>query len=483
MTDLTESNLTFTKLLSRHWRLCLVVVASCIGLASLTFVLAPRKYQSEMKLLVNNERADLVITAGKTPTDTQRSDLTETEVNSEMELLRSRDILAAVVRDAKLYRPPHEINPAPPTPSSLERAVISLERTLNVSSIRKTNIISVSYTAPDPDLAEYVVRDLGDRYLSAHLAAHSEPGTYKFFADEVARYRQQVADAQAALSDFQRQTEIFSMPQQSAAVVNRLEDARAQFNDLNGQIREEVTRIEESDRQLQATSDRLVTQVREVPNQGAVQQLKVALTDQENRRIALAAKFRPGDRAITELDKEIENTKHALNQMQTGAASERTSDVNTIHQSLQADRMKSAITLQGLMARRKELEKTVGAYVSRLDGMNQNASQLQDLEEAERQAEDNYLNYSRRLEEARMAEALDSQKFANVTVIEKPVSSPIPASPKLASTLAMGMFLGFVLSLALAFVLENRGKEGGAPKLSLSPEYVREPVFSASAGD
>ncbi len=97
-------DLTITGLLQKRWKLCIVICMLCVGLAGLVFCLLPRKYEADMKLLVKNERADLVLSPGKNSADTERTELTETEVNSEMELLRSHDILEAVTRDAKLYQ-------------------------------------------------------------------------------------------------------------------------------------------------------------------------------------------------------------------------------------------------------------------------------------------------------------------------------------------------------------------------------------------
>jgi hypothetical protein len=74
------------------------------------------------------------------------------------------------------------------------------KKDLVVIALRKTNIIEVDYRAADSDLAVAVLRDLGDRYLSAHLAAHSAPGTYKFFTEQVDKYGTQLTRARAVLS-------------------------------------------------------------------------------------------------------------------------------------------------------------------------------------------------------------------------------------------------------------------------------------------
>lgn len=388
-------------------------------------VVLPRKYESRMKFLVNNERADLVITPEKGPSMAPISEVDEAQVNSEMELLRSRDILEAIVADAKLYLPYQKDPRTAPSRLSIEHAVLRLEKDLNVS----------------------VLRDLTDRYLTSHLLVHSAPGTYRFFTDEVAKYRSQWETAQTVLSDFHRQKHLFVMGQQQTAAVARLETVEAQLKDLHAEIEEQRSRLNQDNAQLAQTSERVTTQVRQVPNLQAIQQLETMLTDLRNKRIALAMKFKPTDRLVVELDQEIASTSQSLGNVRTGPAAERTSDLDTLHESLKADLARGQVALSGLETRRAEIAAMRQGYLQQLSGMDTDSIQLRSLEQNEKEAEDNYLLYSRRLQESKLSNSLDREKFSNVAVIEKPVSSPIPVSPKLGLNLAVGAVMGIFLSL------------------------------------
>jgi succinoglycan biosynthesis transport protein ExoP len=479
MTSTTLDDFSLTKLAARHWRLALCVSFGCIGLAGLLTIVLPRKYESRMKFLVNNERADLVITPEKGPSTAPIGEVDEAQVNSEMELLRSRDILGAIVEDAKLYRPYQKDNRTAPTRLSTEHAVLRLEKDLNVSALRKTNIIEVTYKAGDPDRAAFVLRDLTDRYLTSHLLVHSTPGTYKFFTDEVANYRSQWEQTQTVLSNFHRQKHLFAMDQQQTAIVARLESVEAQLKDLHAEIEEQHSRLDQDNKQLAQTSERVTTQVKQVPNLQAIQQLETMLTELRNKRIALAMKFKPTDRLIVELDQEIQSTSQSLADIRSGSPSERTSDLDTLHESLKADAAREQVALSGLETRRAEMAAMRQAYLQQLSGMDTDSIQLRSLEQNEKEAEDNYLLYSRRLQESKLSNSLDREKFSNVVVIEKPVSSPIPVSPKLGLNLAVGAVMGIFLSLLLAFIKESNG---GTPDVrTSSPGFYPERAFSAQA--
>src|SRR5262245_36895230 len=58
--------------------------------------LTPARYQSELEILVKRERVDPIVTADKNAQPANPGDVTEQDVNSEVELLRSRDLLEKV---------------------------------------------------------------------------------------------------------------------------------------------------------------------------------------------------------------------------------------------------------------------------------------------------------------------------------------------------------------------------------------------------
>ena len=182
-------DLSLLTLVMEHWRLISVCACRRRFLSALVTMVIPKKYASEVQFLVKNERKDLTITPAQNAQSPQVSGLSEEEVNSEMQMLLSHDLLEGVVLDNHLYKTkPGEASSAPDR-RTIELGVMKLRNNLDVSAIRKTNVIQAKYRATSPDLAAKVLEDLSSRYLNAHLAAHSTPGSYGFFASELARFR------------------------------------------------------------------------------------------------------------------------------------------------------------------------------------------------------------------------------------------------------------------------------------------------------
>src|SRR5688572_25174124 len=73
---------TATTLFRRKW-LLLGVFLSIAAVTVLLALFLPNKYQSRMKILVKNARADVVISPERTNATDVRSEVTETQINSE----------------------------------------------------------------------------------------------------------------------------------------------------------------------------------------------------------------------------------------------------------------------------------------------------------------------------------------------------------------------------------------------------------------
>jgi uncharacterized protein involved in exopolysaccharide biosynthesis len=478
-----DQELSVTGLFIHRWPVMIATPAICIVLAGLLTAVIPRRYESTMKFLVNNERADLVITPEKNQQEPPRQDLTEAEVNSEMELLKSQDILRAVVSDRKLYSPFLSAGPESPTPKDVERAILVLEKNLKVTSVHRTNIIEVAYKTDDPGKAVAVLHSLGTHYLAEHLAAHGAPGTYEFFANQAKHYADQLQKARATLTAFHQRTELFSMPQQQSSDIDGLQSTENQLKEVQIRIAEQQARLAANGKQMTNLSSRVTTQVRAVPNQMAVQQLGTMLADLRNRRITLAVKFKPGDRLIKELDQQIAGTEAQLRHIQNEPATEQTTDVNPIREAAESEISRGQVELRALEARKAALTATRAAYLDELTGMEKDSITLRQLQQQETEALDNYNLYTRKMDEARLADWLDRAKFSNVAMIESPTFSPIPVSPKLGVNLAVGAVFGFLLAIMIAFWQNSGpGSKGKTAAVDVGDMYPAR-SFQAATGD
>jgi uncharacterized protein involved in exopolysaccharide biosynthesis len=440
----------------RKW-LILITFLLVFGGVTAGTLLMPKQYETRLKILVKNDRADTVVTADSNSGSGYRGEVSETQINTEIELLNSENLLQQVVIKCGLERLEHSGASLPEgerRPVAIEKAVLRLQRDLKISPVRKADIIQVDYSAGDPRQAAAVLRQLSDSYLEAHLKVHATPGTYEFFRSQAARYKSELEKAETQLAEFRRENNIVMLAQQKEEMLLKSADSESALLQAEAAIGEYRYQSADTLKQLNAATPRLLTQSRTVPNQYSVEHLGSMLAELQNRRTQLLAKFRPDDRLVQETDQEITDTQAALDKAMKLTELEQSTDVNPVHQTLQVEMAKQQSALAGVEARRDTLAQQAQRYRQQLMKLGNATAAYDDLARNQKEAEDNYLLYKRKTEEARIAESLDQQKIANVAIVETPTEPHLPSKPNVPVNLALGLILAGFISLGTAFGTE-----------------------------
>lgn len=441
----------FDVLFRRKWLILLTFMTTAVTAVLLALYL-PDQYESRMKILVRNMRSDTQITAERTEFSSgDVNQVSEEQILSEIELLKSRDILKKIVEKNDLA----EVEPGKPAmPEDIERAVYKLEKDLDISPIKKANIIEVTYESKSPEKAAAVLKDLSELYMEKHLKIHRPPGTFDFFKTQSDQYKQDLAQAENRLTGFQKDLNVVSIEQQKTLTITKHSEVKSRLDDLNGKIRETEKRINELQTQIQNSERRIVTQNRTLPNQDSTERLNTLLVELKNKRIQLLAKYQPEDRLVKEVDDQIKTTTEALERASKKTYTEEASDINPLRQNLETELSKAKVEQSGQLALRSNLEKQLADYQGELNKFEGATTVHDNLTRQLTQAEENYKLYSEKQEEARIADALDEQKISNVSIAESPTVPTIPYKSNRKMTAALGILVGILLGFGSAGVAE-----------------------------
>jgi uncharacterized protein involved in exopolysaccharide biosynthesis len=236
-----------------------LTVAGLLVVVTLLYALFGSQYQAHMKVLVGRGRVDAPMTAEQNaPVDLARMLITEEELNSEVELLKDEEVLRRVVEGTGLANHDwlHFLRPGETTDAKVERAVRRLAKKLNVETVKKTNLINVSYGSSDPSRAAKVLQTLANVYRGKHLEVYRPDGEFRFFEQQSGESRQQLDEAQQKLRQFMLSRGVVAASQQRDLALQRLSDADASYRQTQIEFAETRRRIEELRAQLRIFPER-----------------------------------------------------------------------------------------------------------------------------------------------------------------------------------------------------------------------------------
>lgn len=439
----------------RKWMILgiFLVIAGC---AAARVFFMPNQYQSRMKILVKNSRADAVVTPERTSMAAFVNEASEAQINSEIELLTSRDLLEQVVNSAKLaeQQPAASNITEESTLRQTEEAVRQLEKDLVITPVKKSSIIEISYTAKSPEMAAAVLRQLANLYLEKHLKLHRPPGTYEFFETQAAQYEQQLRGAEAELANFRRKSDVVVLDEQKEINLRKMADVESSLLETGALLSETAERAVGIQQQLRTLEPRILTDSRTSSQQSLVERLKGLLVEMQNRRTQLLTKLQPEDRLVKEIDQQMKDTTSALEKAELEKVVDQSSNVNPLRQTLETDLAKAKLEQAGQEARRKNLATQVEQYQTQLAKLGGATVKHDDLVRQVKALEENYQLYARKRDEARIANALDEQKITNVSIAEAATISHLPAGPNRRVNLLLGLFLAGFVSLGSAVGVE-----------------------------
>lgn len=444
----------------RKWLIIstLIIAASAAGFFSW---IARDTYEAQMKILVRNMRSEAALTPGFEQA-TERNEVSQAQLNSEIEILKSRDLLAAVVEKLYLAEPLEKGKRV--TEQDVERAILKLEDDLKVSTVKKANIIDVSYAAATPQRAAGVLDLLSELYFEKHLKIHRAPGTFDFFKDQADKSETSLKSAENSLSSFQQRENVVEINRQKELTLAKKIETKAELKSLEGTIKETSKRLTELQTQLAVTGRRIKTQDRVMPNQYSAERLNTLLVELKNRRIALLAKFQPKDRVVVEVDEQIRETSEALSKATASTSVEVASDVNPLWQELNAELSRTKIAQAGRLALRTNLTQQTAQYEAQLSQLERVTPVHDDLSRNVTNKAETYQLYAKKQEEARINDALDKQKISNVSLAEAPTKPKNPNRRNRLLAIVLSLVIGLGVCAGSVFLSEMNRKNFLTPK-------------------
>jgi uncharacterized protein involved in exopolysaccharide biosynthesis len=326
----------------------------------------------------------------------------------------------------------------------------------------KSNIIEVTFRSKDRDFATKVVNTLTTRYLEWRTEVFQSPQVASFFEEQMKSAEKRLSAAEERLEYYLDDASLTilkgpagsdSLSAQKSLVLSKLGELQSEFAEAEVRVRESEETVNALRARLAAEPERLASSDR-FKLDPAVEEIERGLVTLELQRDALVQDYHRDSRQVRDIEEQIRLARQRLKQAQERVGSIDRTEVNEVHQNLKAELLRAEAELEGFRAGYTSLRRQVARARQNLNELGQKGFELERLTREAGAAEEAFLLYQKKFEEARISAGMDRQKLVNVSIAQ-PAERPLsPVAPKTVLNLLAAVFLGLVGGLALAVVAE-----------------------------
>lgn len=487
-TDVAEAAEVLRRLWSgiraRRWQFLLVFLSTFVAVQLYGFFW-PGTYRASAALLIQKTRQSSRLGADlQDPTTVITAGVAEEEVNSEIAILTSREVLAATVEAAGLdrVRPPwylrllfwpvrvyekwyadyHDV----PAPNQIDRAIEGLGKSISVTRVKDSNTLLVTFEAHDPDVAEIVLGEVLQHYLDHHLDVHAPSEAAAFFNSQVSLLESELESREQELQALKSNAGIIEAAEERSVQLHLDAKLREEYASLTRRIVEldgAIVVYDEALAKIRSNAQNVFASAETPPvlqtprgsgaatplRDGVLSYLKAEALRFELEQIRLESIYHEDFPTVKENQRKLETVQFALER-------ERANVVENSSALLDADqeRVRFVAERAGVMARRDALEDQLLLSRRRLLELDQNAMDVVRAQRLIESVEARYLVYLARGERARIDVALDQGRFTNVSVAQAAAAPRKPVSPRRLTLLLVSIAGSLMVALLVCLGLE-----------------------------
>ena len=309
-----------------------------------------------------------------------------------------------------------------------------LQKKLDVKPSRESNVININYTGTDPEFAAAVANAFAQAYIDVNLDLRLAPARQyaEFFEGQTKAAREKLELAQSALSTYQQANGI-------TATDERLDFETAKLNETSSQLTGVQGQTTDSQSKRGSTKADTIAEVMQSP---LVNGLKADIARLEGKLTESNVNLGKNHPQTQRMEGELSTLKAQLD-----------SEVRKITSSIET-------TYQVSKQREAQLKSALASQKERVLVLNKQRDELNVLRRDIESAQRSFEVVSQRASQTNI-ESQTTQ--TNIAVLNPAVAPPDPSKPKVLLNVLVSIFLGTLLGVGLALLLEltNRRVRSG----------------------
>nr|MDJ0773406.1 polysaccharide biosynthesis tyrosine autokinase [Mastigocoleus sp. MO_167.B18] len=436
------------QVLKRRWFILTITFFSVFGITGIITFLQKPIYQAQGKLNFNKQNGASSLTGldkqlGELSGLTNSSNPLETEA----EVIRSQKIIRKTISKLKLTNKNFQLLSAG-----------EFIQKLKIKSIRGTDVLALSYQSTDPSEAAAVVNSLMEDYLEHNIRSNRSEATAarEFLLQQLPEVKAKVLEAEVSLRKFKESNNIINLQEEAKVGVEGLKEITDEITQTRAQLVDITTRSQALQNKLQLNSQQAIA-LSALDNSTAVQGI---LEEYQNLQQQLATKrtiYTDQNPEIINLYDKIVALRKQLgtevfhNLERSQPVKERDLQMGEVKKTLTANLVNLEVERLGLANRVTQLSNEYARSHTRLSSLPRLEQQQLQINRQLHIARSTYEQLLKRLQEV---ELVENQNVGNAKILSEAEIPIKPVHPRIILNLLLGGFLGVVIGIGIALLVE-----------------------------
>ena len=451
----------------------MIAFATTVFVVQVASFFWPADYVARAAILLQKNRTGggMEAAADRTPTVISAG-ISEEEVNSEIAVLTSRQVIDATVKATGIdkitpsiwlrilfwpiwtYDYLHASWHEAPVPTNRDRAIRGFVSAISVEPLKDSNVLVVSFEAGNPEFAEIVLRNLIENYLLHHITVHGRVNAQSFFETQADTLKTELKENEEAAKALRRSIGSSDVAVDLEIEQNKIAKQREEKELMQRNIAELDQRIASyQNGSLREGAGSMQTTTLEGRNEIVLQTMTQQKLEIELERVRLLERYSSDSPLLLENERKI---RAATDAMQGGLpnVSQKQSALSPAAEVASRNMEAAKAERAGYRQRIVVLDQQIDIANKRLALLDEKSLEARRYDRLIETNEGQYLQYLDRSVEERINAALDRDRFTNASVVQEATAEVKPVRPKKLITLILSLVGGIVAGLGTVIILE-----------------------------
>lgn len=352
---------------------------------------------------------------------------------------------------------------------NIKQKALALSNSIKVTPVKDAQMVKITSSSTNPAMSAKIANYIAQEYIIQSIEyERSDARNVRVFIDKrLLIALQNLKEAEDALRFYKEKENFVILDENAKDYINKLSNFETQKARIEMDIKAQEMTIENVNKQMSDTSSpynryKELASVPSLSGNTTIRELQSRMMELELKKSELLQEFTEKHPEVIAINGQIEDITKSMNSIVKNVLIIGPASNDPIYQSMMSTVISSITIIKADSGKIQALNRVINKYSKKLRNLPRKEVTLAQLVRKKNVNEQIYTMLLTKLEEAKINEA---RAIAPVRIVDSAIVPTSPVKPRKKLNLIMGLFLGILVGVGGAFLLEYMDNTIKSPEI------------------